>query len=101
MDMPKHHIFVCTSSRLTGQNQGFCFQKSSAAIISAFAEEISDRDLEGEVLVTNTGCLGVCAKGPIVMIYPQQTWYGRVAPEDVPEIMDALEAGEIVERLKL
>ena len=101
MDKPKHHIFVCTSSRLTGQNKGYCLQKDSVEIIAAFNEEISDRDLEGQVMVTNTGCLGICTLGPVVMIYPQQTWYGHVTPEDVPDILDALEADSMVERLMI
>lgn len=99
MDKPEHHIFVCTSARLTGQNQGYCIQKDSASIIANFNEEIADRDLENQVMVTTTGCLGICTKGPVVMIYPQQTWYGKVTPDDVAEIMDALEGGAVVERL--
>lgn len=101
MNKPKHHIFVCTSSRLTGQNQGYCHQKDSLAIIEAFHEEIADRGLDSEVMLSNTGCFGLCAMGPVVMIYPQQVWYQKVTAEDVEEIMDALEDGEIVDRLAL
>ena len=101
MDKPKHHIFVCTSSRLTGQTQGYCHQKGALEIIAAFNEEIADRELDGEVMLSSTGCFGLCAMGPVVMIYPEQTWYQKVTAEDVEEIMDALEEGEMVERLAL
>lgn len=101
MEKPKHHIFVCTSSRLTGQNQGYCHQNGGLEIIAAFNEEITDRELDGEVMLSNTGCFGICAMGPVVMIYPQQVWYQKVTPDDVAEIMDALEEGEVVERLAL
>ena len=101
MEKPKHHIFVCTSSRLTGENKGFCVQQKGKDIIAAFAEQISDRDLDAEVMVTNTGCFGLCSMGPIVMIYPDQIWYGKVTPDDVEEIMDALEEDSVVERLAI
>ena len=99
MEKPKHHIFVCTSSRLTGEIKGFCAQNEGLEILENFVEEVQDRLLDAEVMVTNTGCLGLCSMGPIVMIYPEQIWYKKVSPEDVEEIMDALEKGKQVERL--
>lgn len=99
MDKPKHHIFVCTSSRLNGEIKGFCAQNDGLEILENIVEEIQDRDLDSEVMVTNTGCFGICSMGPIVMIYPEQIWYGKVTPDDVEEIMDAIEEDKIVERL--
>ena len=52
-------------------------------------------------MVTHMGCAGLCTMGPIVMIYPEQTWYGNVSIDDVEEIVDALEQGEKVERLEI
>jgi len=101
MEKPKHHIFVCVSSRLTGQNQGYCHQNGGHDIIAAFNEEIADRELDGEVMLSSTGCFGLCAMGPVVMIYPRQIWYQKVTADDVEEIMDALEEGEVVDRLAL
>ncbi len=101
MDKPKHHIFVCSSSRLTGEIKGFCAQNEGLEILENFVEEVQDRELDGEVMVTNTGCLGLCSMGPVVMIYPDTIWYGKVTADDVEEIMDALEEGEVVERLAL
>ena len=101
MDKPKYHIFVCSSARLNGPVQGVCEKKDSHEILQAIVEEVNDRDLDSEVMVSYTGCVGLCSMGPVVMIYPQQTWYGKVTPDDVEEIMDALEEGETVGRLEI
>lgn len=100
MNKAKYHIFVCTSSRINGQQKGFCHSKDSVGIVETFMEEIQDRGLGGEVFVTNTGCFGICEKGPIVVVYPDNVWYGSVTADDVEEIMDKhIEGGEVVERL--
>ncbi|AKL94870.1 ferredoxin, 2Fe-2S [Clostridium aceticum] len=102
MHKPKFHIFVCSSSRINGEQKGFCLQKGAVEIVNNFMEEIQERELDGEVMVTNTGCFGICSKGPIVVVYPEGVWYGSVTPEDVEEIMDShIEGGEIVSRLAL
>ena len=102
MNKPKYHIFVCSSSRLNGQMKGMCCSKNSVDIINTCVDEIQERGLEGEVLVTNTGCLAVCSQGPIVIVYPDAVWYGSVTPDDVSEIMDShIENGEPVKRLEI
>lgn len=101
MNKPKHHILVCSSSRINGQQKGFCLSKDSVRIIGRFLEEIADRELEDEIMVTNTGCLSLCTKGPIVIIYPEGIWYGGVTDDDVEDILDALENGETLERLAI
>ncbi len=97
MKKPDCHIFVCSSSRINGQQKGFCISKDAAGIAANFLEEIQDRGISA--MVNNTGCFGICDKGPVVVIYPQGTWYGSVTPDDVEEIMDALEENSTVERL--
>jgi len=100
MVKPKYHVLVCTSCRLNGIQKGFCYGKKAVSIVQRFMEEIEDRDLSGEVMVTITGCFGVCDKGPVVVIYPDGAWYGNVSAEDVPEIVEShLEEGRKVERL--
>lgn len=99
MNLPKHHIFVCSSARLTGEIKGFCAQNEGLEILENFVEEIQERELDGDMMITNTGCLGMCSMGPIVIVYPEGTWYGKVTADDVEEIMDALESGEVVKRL--
>lgn len=102
MIKPKHHIFVCSSSRVNGEPKGFCHSKAAVEIIGNFLEEIRDRDLGAEVFVSNTGCFSLCEKGPIVVVYPDNVWYGAVTPDDVEEIMDEhIEGGKIVKRLAI
>lgn len=100
MVSPKYHIFVCTSCRINGQQKGFCYSKESVEVIQRFMEEIDDRDLSSEVMVTNTGCFGICDKGAIVVIYPEGVWYGSVKPEDVERIVEEhIEGGTVVKEL--
>ena len=102
MNKPKRHIFVCTSSRINGQQKGFCHSKNSVDIVNAFMEEIDERDLGGQVFVSNTGCFGICEQGPVVVVYPDNVWYGSVSAGDVEEIMDShIEGGTPVERLEI
>ncbi|MBP1908497.1 (2Fe-2S) ferredoxin domain-containing protein [Methanolobus bombayensis] len=99
MQKPETHIFVCASTRLNGIVKGACQNKKSHNLVATISEEVMDRDLEGEVMVTATGCVGLCEKGPVVMIYPQQIWYGEVTEDDVDDILDAVEEGGVVDRL--
>ncbi len=102
MQKPDHHIFICTSSRPTGQQKGFCHTKEGVDVMMRFMEEIEDRELGDEVFITNTGCFGICEKGPIVVVYPDNVWYNAVTPDDVTEIIEEhIEGGKIVERLAL
>jgi len=102
MNKPKHHIFVCTSSRINGQQKGYCHTKGAVDLVMKFMEEIEERDLGGEVFVTNTGCLGLCEKGPIVIVYPDNVWYGLVTADDVEAIMEEhIEGGTPVARLEI
>ena len=102
MQKPKYHVFVCTSSRINGQQKGYCFSKDAVGVAQAFMEEIEMKDLSGDVMVTNTGCFGICSSGPIVVVYPDGVWYREVTVEDVPEIVEShFENGKAVERLEL
>ncbi|ROR28451.1 (2Fe-2S) ferredoxin [Mobilisporobacter senegalensis] len=98
----KHHIFVCTSCRINGQQKGYCFSKESVGIIQRFMEEIEDRDLSGEIMITNTGCFGICEKGPVVVVYPEGIWYGNVSIDDIEKIVEQhIEGGNVVNELLL
>ncbi len=88
----RSHVLVCAG---TG-----CTSSGSNKIISAFEEELSKAGLDQEVKVVKTGCFGLCALGPIVIIYPEGSFYSTVTPEDVPEIVEEhLLKGRIVKRL--
>jgi (2Fe-2S) ferredoxin len=89
IDKPGFHILVCTSSRIAGEPNGTCMRREAAGLVQYFEEECADRGIDA--LVTNTGCLKVCEKGPIVVVYPAGDWYGNVDEEAADAIMDALE----------
>ncbi len=102
MIKPKYHIFVCTSSRINGTQKGYCHGNESVEIVTNFMECLEENDLSGEVMVTNTGCFGICNEGPIVVIYPEGTWYGKVSADDVEEIVEEhLINGNVVKRLEI
>lgn len=102
MQKPKYHLFVCTSSKINGQQKGFCHSQGGVEIIQKFIEEIEERDLSGDVLVSNSGCFGICSSGPAAVVYPEGTWYGGITVDDVPEIVEShFENGKKLERLEL
>ena len=96
MNKPKYHIFVCNSFRLTGEPQGICNKKGAPGLLQYLEEEIIDRGIDA--MVSSTGCLKQCEKGPVMIIYPDNYWYGEVTEEIVDEILDALEEGRIAEK---
>ena len=101
MNKPTKHIFVCTSSRMTGVAKGFCHTKGAIEIIQRFTEKLEEEDIT-DVMVSNTGCFGICEKGPIVAVYPDNVWYGSVSTDDVDEIVDShIMNGKIVEKLEI
>lgn len=90
-DTREKHILVC---RGTG-----CTSSKSPKIIETFRKIIEEKGIEN-VRVIQTGCFGLCAKGPIVIIRPEETFYAHVKPEDCEEIIEKhIVNGEKVERL--
>ncbi|MCL2539015.1 MAG: NADH-quinone oxidoreductase subunit NuoF [Oscillospiraceae bacterium] len=90
--MFRSHVLVCSG---TG-----CVASGSNAVADAFAKSIADEGLSDEVHVVRTGCFGLCALGPIVIIYPDATFYSMVHVEDIPEIVsEHLLKGRPVTRL--
>ena len=90
--MFRSNVLVCGGTGCTSSN--------SEKIIEKLHEEINAKGLEKEVNVVRTGCFGLCALGPVVIVYPEGSFYSRVKPEDVKEIVDEhLLKGRIVKRL--
>ncbi len=90
--MIRTHVLVCGG---TG-----CTSSGSVKIQEALNSEIAARGLEEEVKVVGTGCFGLCALGPIMIVYPEGTFYSCVTPDDVPEIVEEhFLKGRPVERL--
>ncbi len=77
-----------------------CTSSGSQAIQDAFEAAIEKNDLQDEIKLVRTGCFGLCELGPIVIVYPDGTFYSRVAVEDVEEIVsEHLLKGRRVDRL--
>ncbi len=101
MKKPKHHIFVCTSFRASGEPQGVCYKKGSTQFLPYIESELADRGMT-DTVVSSTGCLKACDRGPVMVIYPENYWYGNVESEDIiDEILDALEEGKAAENYLL
>jgi (2Fe-2S) ferredoxin len=97
MEKPKYHIFVCGSFRASGAPQGVCNKKNSMGLLQYLVQELADRGLTN-VVVSSTGCLKLCDFGPVMIVYPENWWYGKVESEsDIDAIIDALESGKPAE----
>ncbi|MCM0756377.1 (2Fe-2S) ferredoxin domain-containing protein [Desulfovibrio aminophilus] len=94
MEKPTHHIIVCASFRVAGEPKGACHKKGSVALLPYLEEQVLDRGLDA--LVSACGCMKQCEDGPMLVVYPENHWYGHVEGEDaVDAILDALEKGEV------
>ncbi len=90
--MIRAHVLICGG---TG-----CTSSGSVKIQEVFAKAIEANGLQDEVKVVQTGCFGLCALGPVVIVHPDGTFYSRVTAEDVEEIVtEHLLKGRVVERL--
>ncbi len=83
------HIFVCTNDR--GGKRKSCADNNSQLVRSKLKEAVNSRGWKGKVRVSQSGCMGLCAKGSNVMIYPQKIWFAGVFPEDVEEIISEIQ----------
>lgn len=90
--MIRSHVLICAG---TG-----CTSSGSAAVKAKLIEELEKNGLTDEIKIVSTGCFGLCALGPVMIVYPEGTFYSSVKAEDVPEIVEEhLLKGRVVERL--
>ena len=90
--MIRAHVLICAG---TG-----CTSSGSAAVRSALTAELEKHGLTEEIKMVQTGCFGLCALGPIMIVYPEGVFYSRVTAEDIPEIVEEhLLKGRPVQRL--
>ena len=92
MSLYRSHVLICGG---TG-----CTSSGGAKLIEEFEAQLKEAGLENEVKIVKTGCFGLCALGPVVVVYPEGAFYSRVEKDDVKEIVtEHLLKGKIVKRL--
>lgn len=82
------HVFVCINDR-KGERRS-CADGVGSQLKDLLKAGVEHRGWAGRVRVSQTGCLGLCARGPNVMIHPQGVWFSAVTPADIPAVLDAV-----------
>lgn len=97
------HVFICTNKRDDGSM--CCDQSQLGSEMFQYAKaRIKEANLDGpgKIRINKAGCLGRCAEGPVMVVYPEETWYTFIDQEDVDDIIEQhLIHNQIVERLKI
>lgn len=100
----RKHLFFCTNQRDAGAARPSCAQCGSAEMRAWMKSRVKDLGLAGpgDVRVNTAGCLDRCELGPVLVVYPEGTWYTYIDEQDLEEILqsDVIE-GRTVERLRL
>ncbi len=95
MSQFQKHVFVCTQGPYCG------FDGDTETIFERMKRMVGAHGLNEEIRINKAGCLNQCGHGPMLVVYPEATWYGNVQVDDVAEIVERhLVAGEVVERLR-
>src|SRR5579883_955768 len=91
--MFKKHVFVCVSGKT-------CPDQGATAVFDELRKEIFERGLKSSIRINKAGCFDHCGNGPLVVIYPQNTWYAHVQASDCREIVESdLLSDRVVTRL--
>jgi (2Fe-2S) ferredoxin len=96
----KHHLFFCLNERSNGEN--CCAQHNAFELFTYAKNRIKELGLSGagKIRVNKAGCLDACNLGPVMVIYPEGTWYTFIDADDIEEIIQShLLEGKTVERL--
>jgi (2Fe-2S) ferredoxin len=98
----ERHVFFCMNQREDGRP---CCAERGAAIAQKHAKRrIKELGLngKGKIRINQAGCLDRCDEGPVLVIYPEGTWYTYVDTSDIDDIIDShLVGGKVVDRLKI
>jgi (2Fe-2S) ferredoxin len=98
----KYHVFFCLNQRDADASRPSCANCDAQAMQEHAKKRVKQLGLagEGKVRINKAGCLDRCELGPVVVVYPEGTWYTYVDETDIDEIVDShLANGKIVERL--
>lgn len=98
----KKHIFVCENIREEGSLKPSCARHGGSEIKNKFKSRLSELGLSSIIRTNSAGCLGACKHGPVAVVYPQGTWYGKLTLDNVEEIIQSdLINGIVVEELEI
>lgn len=98
MEPFRHHVYACQQEK--PGNAPCCSARGSAAVLDALRKELAAKGLADAVQVTTCGSLGLCERGPNMIVYPEGVWYSGVQVSDVPELVrEHFQNGRAVERL--
>lgn len=86
MEPFRYHVYICTQEKPNPAAPS-CSNRGSNAVFEALRAELGKTGLSDEVQVTTCGSLGLCTRGPNLIVYPEGTWYSGVQVGDVPEIV--------------
>ena len=102
MSYYKHHVFFCLNQRKQGEACGADHDAQAAFDHCKTSVKTAGLAGPGGVRINKAGCLDRCAGGPVMVIYPEETWYTYVDKHDVDEIVQShLTNGKVVQRLLL
>lgn len=79
------HVFVCVHDRQGARKS--CADGTNVAVRTRLKQEVADRGWKGRARISQCGCMGLCQKGPNVVIYPQNIWFSQVGLEDIEKIV--------------
>lgn len=92
VDAPyQRQLFVCTYG-------AWCKIEGSDEVRAELKGLVHEAGLQGEVRVTKSGCFGQCGNGPMAVMWPENVWYCKLTKEDVPELMEHVRGGAVLER---
>ncbi|OHC65927.1 MAG: 2Fe-2S ferredoxin [Rhodocyclales bacterium GWA2_65_20] len=102
MSFYKYHVFFCTNQRAPGE--ACCANHGAGELRDYMKQRVKElgKRIPDKVRVNTAGCLDRCGEGPVIVVYPEATWYTYVDREDIDEIVEShLVGGKVVERLKI
>lgn len=96
----QRHIFICVNERPATDARGCCSARAGAEVAAAFKRKLYEAGYKRIVRPNKAGCLDQCARGVVVVVYPEAVWYGGVTVDDVDEIIEShIRGGNPVQRL--
>lgn len=98
----QHHVFFCLNQRDPAAGRACCANCGSEALQAYAKKRVKQLGLAGphKIRINKSGCLDRCEEGPVIVVYPEGTWYTYFDEADIDEIIDShLVGGKVVERL--